>query len=294
MLAACGGINPPDLPNGAIKPGEIVTVSDDYGTYHVYLPVSIGESPDIAVVVHGTPDDQHKAQDIARIYLEWWVPVAEERGVIIISPAFDQENFGGKYGPLGGYRALQGREIGADEWVGQIVDRYQSEFGSEDNRFYLYGHSAGGQFTVRYMVMHPERIKGAVISAAGRYAWPDPDVPWPNGMGRLQETLHWPGGDLAVAVDVQPDPAGWLAVAQLSVTVVVGLNDTELQPDVPGQSAGSRVEIGSRWVNQMNDYAEVYGESGRIELSIVPGVGHSALGLTPYCQEILFEQVGED
>lgn len=141
LLAACAGVDP----QAEIEPGEITTISDDYGTYHIYLPVIMDESPDVAVIVHGTPDVQHTAQDIARIYLERWVPVAEERGVIIISPAFDQENFGGKDGLLGGYRSLQGREISADEWVSRIVDQYQSQFGSEDSRFYLYGHSAGGQ-----------------------------------------------------------------------------------------------------------------------------------------------------
>ncbi len=292
LLAACLLVGCD--PRVEITKGEITTISDDYGTYHIYLPVIMDESPDVVVIVHGTPDVQHKAKDIARIYIERWVPVAEERGVIVISPAFDQENFGGKDGPLGGYRSLQGREIGADEWVSRIVDQYQSQFGAEDSRFYLYGHSAGGQFTVRYMVMHPERIKGAVISAAGRYAWPDPGVPWPYGMGRLQDSIQWPGDDQPVQIDVEPDPAGWLAAAQLPVTVVVGLNDTELQPDVPGQSAGSRVELGSRWVNAMNGYAEAQGESGQVELSIIPGAGHSALGITPYCQDILFEQVDED
>jgi pimeloyl-ACP methyl ester carboxylesterase len=81
---------------------------------------------------------------------------------------------------LGGYRALAGKEIGADELVDGIVGQYRAQLGGEE-RFYLYGHSAGGQFAGRYAVRHPDHLKALVLSAPGRYAFPDPQAPWPYG-----------------------------------------------------------------------------------------------------------------
>jgi pimeloyl-ACP methyl ester carboxylesterase len=241
------------------------------------------------VIVHGTPGKKEDVKAVAKFYLKNWVALAEKRGVILIAPVFDQENFASQNGDavLGGYRGLFGRQIGADVFVMQIVSQYLRLFQVTDSQFYLYGHSAGGQFVAHFIVRHPERVKRAVISAALIYPYPDSAVAWPYGMGKLQTTIRWHESEPAVALDINPDPQGWVAASTLPVTVVVGLNDTEPQLDWPGQQGRNRLVIAQNWVRAMQQLAAQHGREATIELSMIPGLGHSSLKLLPYCQKAL-------
>ena len=135
-----------------------------HGRYVEYIPRTLQEPVKILVVVHGTPGREETALEVAENFLTGFIPAAKRRGVILLAPAFDQRNFGGRAGPGGGYRGLFGREIRADEFVNRILARFLTTFPSYDGTIYLYGHSAGGQFVSRYAVMHPEKLKAAVIS----------------------------------------------------------------------------------------------------------------------------------
>jgi poly(3-hydroxybutyrate) depolymerase len=280
---------PPTLLPEAHPRGQIVTITEPHGTFHGYVPTTLQSSPDVVVLIHGTPGKDETAQDVARYYLQNWIAFAQERGVILIAPAFDDANFGSKSGnqALGGYRSLLGRNIGADEFVLRVVERYQSAFGSTDARFYLYGHSAGGQFVARFIVKHPGRVKGAVISAAATYPHPNLDVPWPYGLGEPQATVQWRDPDGETALDFAPCPEDYLAAARLPVTVVVGLNDLEWQPDRTGQRGNQRVAIARNWVQDMNRFAAQHGVESKIRLELIPNLGHSSIGLLPYSQGAL-------
>lgn len=70
------------------------------------------------------------------------------------------------------------------QYVNRLVDRSASPLiPGFDGRFLLHGHSAGGQFAARYLVTHPSRLRGVILSAPSTYPFPDPTVVWPNGMG---------------------------------------------------------------------------------------------------------------
>jgi len=275
--------SPPETQQGRITPVHV-----EHGSYLQYIPSTVAATPEIVVLVHGTPDKGKSAFDTVEIYIEQWTDFAEETGAIVLSIAFDQHGYGSiEGGELGGYRSLMGRTIGADAFAEEIVDYYRAAFGIADERFYLYGHSAGGQFVARYSVTHPHRVKGAVISAAGRYPYPTQSVAWPFGMGRLQTPFQWDENEPEIMLDVRPDPAGWVEAAGLPLVVVVGLNDTEPQYEDPGQQGSTRLRNGSAWVRAMNTYAEENGGEGNVRFSAVPGRGHSALGIMPFCQEEL-------
>jgi poly(3-hydroxybutyrate) depolymerase len=280
---------PPTLSPEAHQRGQIVTIDAPHGAFHGYVPTTLKSRPDVIVLVHGTPGKDETAQDVARYYIENWIEFAQARGVIVIAPAFDDANFGSKSGDqaLGGYRSLLGRNIAADEFVLGIVERYQSAFGSTDARFYLYGHSAGGQFVARFIVKHPGRVKGAVISAAATYPHPNPDVPWPYGLGEPQATVQWREPEHETALNFAPRPKDYLAAASLPVTVIVGLNDLGWQPDRPGQKGNQRFTIAHHWVRDMNRFAAQHGVESNIQLTLIPNLGHSSIGLLPYSQGAL-------
>jgi pimeloyl-ACP methyl ester carboxylesterase len=267
--------------------GTVVLKSVEHGRYVQYVPRDCGEGWRVAVLVHGMLGRSEEAVDVARRFIERWTAAAAERNVILIAPAFDQKNFGGRRGPGGGYRGLFGREIGADAFVNEIVDQYKALSSEYDGRFYLYGHSAGGQFASRYAVRHPQRVIAAVISAAGTYAFPNPEVAWTNGMKPLVRSMRWPRSDESMHISITPDPMGWVEAATLPITIVVGTEDTELLPGIQGQDGKTRIERARRWVGAMNRLAREHERGGRVRLSLVEGVGHNSADLTGTCIESL-------
>ena len=290
-IVACAGSPTGALPSPLPEalPGTVELVASAHGSHVRYVPADLASPPPLVVLAHGTPGDGETAEDAARYYVEHWKAWAEAQGAILIAPAFDQANFGSKQVDMahGGYRGLFGREVGADAWVIELVDAYTARYGLAGGRFYLYGHSAGGQFAARFLVTHPERLQGAVISAAVTYPHPDGGIAWPFGLGSFEATLQWADPPGQTSARVEPDPATWLAGVQVPAVVVVGLNDLEPQLAWPGQRATNRVTIARDWVAEMEAWAGAQGVESRIGLSMIPGLGHSAYGLLPHCQQAM-------
>lgn len=214
--------------------GEILQQDNEHGAYQLYVPDSYSSDSDVIVVVHGTPGATEDVTDRAEGYINRWTGFADTAGAVIIAPVFDQDNFASDGGSgYGGYRGLYGREVGADEFLHQILEEVDAGLApTSEERFYLYGFSAGGQFTNRYLVRHPHRLLGAVVGAAGRYAFPDKEVSWHYGMGAVRHQSKWNDGE-PLEVDVTPDPQGWVDATQLPVTVIVGEQDRDPQPCRP-------------------------------------------------------------
>ena len=268
---------------GSEQGGHAVRQSVEHGEYMQYLPAN--DPRGILVIVHGSLAKDEPATRAAEVFIERWIDVAEQRRLVLLAPAFDQENFGGHAGPGGGYRGLFGRRVGADEFVNAVVDTTRKRFPSLPERFYLYGHSAGGQFVSRYVVRHPNRVAAAVISAAGTFAFPDPDVAWTNGMGPLRRTMRWSDDEPWQEIDIQPDREAWLAAATLPITVIVGAEDTGKIDPIPGNPGENHVERGRLWVREMNALARRHNKLGKVRFKKVPGVAHNSAALTPYCVE---------
>jgi pimeloyl-ACP methyl ester carboxylesterase len=269
VLSACGSSPLPEPPTSH-EPGQLVKGEDVFGTFYAYVPTTVPEKPEVLVLVHGTPPKDETPEWNAQYYATNWIDFSEEYGYILIAPAFNQEDFSSRRGDhaMSGYRGLFGREIGADEWVLRLVKAHQGAFGSANEGFYLYGHSAGGQFTGRFLVTHPESVKKAVITAAATYPQPNAEV------------------------DIVPDKQKWLAATQIPLTVIVGLNDTAELPLslIPGQKGKNRYVIARNWVQDMAAFAEENGLESRVKFDIIPGQGHSMSGLIPYSQEALVSE----
>ena len=273
--------------------GKVHKKRTHHGRYLQYIPRTLKELVKVFVVVHGTPGRNETALEVAEDFLTDFIPAAKRKGIILLAPAFDQRNFGGLAGPGGGYRGLFGREIRADEFLNRILARYMATFRTYDGTIYLYGHSAGGQFVSRYAVMHPEKLRAAVISAAGSYAFPNPETPWADGMQPLRRAMAWGGDAKPKSVDISPDPNGWLEASQLSITVLVGDGD-ETQMSQNLTQKGTDMATRARcWVEEMNALAEAYEKVGKVRLVVVPGVGHNSAQLSPEGIRCLFlEQAG--
>jgi pimeloyl-ACP methyl ester carboxylesterase len=266
---------------------------DAFGTFYAYVPLAAPERPEILVLVHGTPPKDGTAEENAEFYATSWIDFAEKWGFLLIAPVFNQEDFSSRFGDhaLSGYRGLFGRDIGADEWVLRLVRAHQEAYGASNGSFYLYGHSAGGQFVGRFLVTHPESVKSAVITSAATYPQPRTEVAWPFGMGELHAEIEW-DEDTARHVDVVPDEEKWLAATQVPLTVIVGLNDTAELPLtlIPDQEGRNRFTIAGNWVQDMAAFAAANGLESRFNFDIIPAQGHSMTGLLPYSQAALAPQ----
>jgi pimeloyl-ACP methyl ester carboxylesterase len=275
-------------PAGTIENGHIILEHTQHGVFYQYLPRSNPRPKQLLAIIHGTPRNGQSARELAREFIGRWLSHAEREGLILVAPVFDTESFGLYDNPPGGYRGLYGRDIGADEFLDEIIERFRGRLAEWDGRFLLYGHSAGGQFANRYLVRHPERLKKVVLSAPGRYAFPDPDAPWPYGMGKTQQLIGWDEGKTLRIESISPDPRGWLKATAVDVTIVVGEQDTQRHPPRPAHPGHTRISFALGWAEAMNRLAQSEGGEGRIHVQVVPGVGHDSAMLTPYCARALF------
>jgi pimeloyl-ACP methyl ester carboxylesterase len=247
----------------------------------------------LLVLAHGFPwPDGSKSDSDLALYaeaaVERWTAFGDDQHAVIAAPAFGGRDFGG-------YRSLFGRRIDADEFVNAVVAElaraHVPDFGG---RFSLHGHSAGGQFAARYLVTHPERLADVVLSAPGAFPFPDPAVPWPNGMAPVvRNELSGTRADGKAPHQVAgcvfaPRAAGWLAAASdVSVSVLVGSRDTQLQSAEPGQPEATRIERSAAWVGAMRRHAEAAGRAPAIELVEAAGLDHDEALMAVPAQEIL-------
>ena len=170
--------------------------------------------------------------------------------------------------------------------VGGCIGLARAQLGWGESPFLLYGHSAGGQYVGRFLVVHPELVERAVISASVTYPQPDTKVSWPYGLGGLSSEIEWEDGTIT-QIEISPDKEKWLDATQVQVKVIVGLNDLEPQISRPGQEGRVRLSIGQNWVEAMGEFATENGLESQIVFEAIPGKGHSMLGLLPFCQDAL-------
>ncbi|MGK7654945.1 hypothetical protein ACSQ76_21910 [Roseovarius sp. B08] len=259
------------------------------GDHFVYQPGGSQEITGILVIAHGTRHSDEIARDTSKRFLLRWTGFADENGLLLIAPVFDDERFGNTGGGYGGYRGLFGRDLAADEFVIDIVRHQQSVHGLTPSQFLLYGHSAGAQFAGRFTVRHPELISFAVLSAPGRYSYPTLSAKWPYGAGVLQRVVKWPDGTIE-EVRVRGD-LGKFAAAAGRMFVLVGAKDTSTQPSRPGHTGTNRVELMISWLGEMNENAARQGYQDLVRGYIVPDIGHDSEALTPYAQRVFKEHL---
>jgi hypothetical protein len=267
---------------------EVLYEKSFEGDFYAYIPEKTPKN--ILVIAHGMLSKKDKASDVAKKYLSRWIRYADEYDLLLIAPVFDTPRFGNLGGGFGGYRNLFGKYTPADTFVNKIVNRYSEKTSSGSKRFYLYGHSAGGQFVNRYVVTHPENIIRAVISAAGRYSYPDTSSEWPYGAGNLSKILKWKDGTKK-RVNITHHLRNY-ALAANKVSIVIGSKDIKTQPKRPAHMGNTRIEIAKSWANQMNLNAKRYGINGSVNVQVIPGIGHSSSKLTPHCAQTLFGSSG--
>lgn len=280
----------PAAPSAAVLPkGQLILRDTSHGTFYHYQGRSAGAQLKLLVINHGMFSEKKDEFIAAKQMLEPWFTFADEYGATHIAPVFDNSAFAvTKHDSAdGGYRGLFGRDINADEFLHEIIAQYENSVKNYDGRFYLIGHSAGAQFANRYSVRHPQRVIAAAYSAPAWFAFPDPKLRWPLGMGRRTYKQAWVGRSQDKLIDIQPQPSWWIHAAQIPCAVVVGEKDLEPLRHVEHVGGDNHVERAKYWVASMNKFAAERGVKSTQHLVLVANTGHEYQKLAPALQNFI-------
>jgi poly(3-hydroxybutyrate) depolymerase len=176
----------PDIPTGS---GSFV-FTDQRGdpskamTVYTYVPPGIDVSTaKIVFVMHGVNRD-------ADTYRDAWIVAARAHGFIVVAPCFDARQWPGEsYGyasVLNRDGSLRDASLWAFSVVEHLFDVVREALHDDVAHYALYGHSEGGQFVHRLVLLLPDaRYDRAVAANAGWYTLPTRDVRYPYGLGGL-------------------------------------------------------------------------------------------------------------
>ncbi|CAG7644534.1 alpha/beta hydrolase family protein [Paenibacillus allorhizosphaerae] len=242
-----------DLTPGAVQKRRLQ--GDAAMEYYIYVPRKGGDGAKLFVTVHGVSRD-------ADLHAEKFASLAEQYGVVLIAPVFSSKRFPG-------YQQLGNKEQGnrADQALMKIAAEAGQLSGAQSDRLYLFGFSGGGQFVHRFAMAFPERVAKLSVGSAGWYTFPDPKLPYPQG---IQSVPDLPG--------VQFDANAFLKIPTL---VTVGERDTtrndplEKDPEIDAQQGLTRVERGKRWAQAMKEAANAEGITADYRFQTVPNAGHN-------------------
>ena len=143
----------------------------------------------------------HGTDRRAQLDRDTWASFGEDRNLVIMSPLFPV----GIDGPddLHGYKNIESAGVRYDRALFGMLDEIRLRWGVDgEARFHLAGHSGGGQFALRMLLLHPQRLRGVVIGAPGRLTLVDPGSRWP----RPRHRRTWPSASASASTS-RPSPA---------------------------------------------------------------------------------------
>ncbi len=243
------------------RPGEVVACAQSGTRYLVYAPTDYGQGAhhDLLISVHGTFGSADRYMEIVR-------ERADRENVMVVAPWFDAATF-----PSFDNLNLDNVGIGlprSDLRLLEIVDALGAYASVNTEKLYLYGHSKGGQFVQRFVFAHPDRVARAAPCASGIYLAPAEETK--GGYGEM-----FPYG--AAPNPFAPDLATRTFEGLVAAPIVffVGTQDP-------------RMLDAHRFVRESQLRARKEGYIPRIEVRLLPEVGHDGSKTFPPAADFLF------
>lgn len=244
---------------------------------HYYRPEKVTESTRILFVLHGAGRN-------ADGYRDAWLPYAEEGKYIVLTPEYNKADFPTALTYNVGHivdKAGQARP--RDQWsfasIEPMFDAIRKATGTRVPQYAIYGHSAGGQFLHRFLMLMPEaRYSRAVAANPGWYTMPDLAVGYPYGLR-----------------DAPIDASGLKAALEKPLTILLGTADAD-----PNHHQLSRTpEAMTQGVHRLarGEFFHAYGRKIAHELQAqfawkleyAPGVAHSNTRMSAYAAKLVWE-----
>lgn len=187
-----------------------------------YKPKSYHGGP-LVVVFHGMLRN-------ADAYCSNAVPLADRFNVLIAAPCFPTNHFSKDDYNLGGVinkGVIQPRETWAYQHILDTISAVRRQEGNPTLPYYLIGHSAGGQFAMRYAALMPPGALHIVAANPGSDLFPRRDWKFGYGFGGLSKELS--------------DDAALQRYLAAPLTLCLGLADTD--PEHPELDRSAAAEL---------------------------------------------------
>jgi poly(3-hydroxybutyrate) depolymerase len=275
----------PALPGVAAEPGSDARLDTGSGSFQFafvaggaprsitvwyYQPAEAKADTPIVFVLHGQARN-------ASTYRKYWIPFAEKQRFVLLVPEFSESEFPGNRGYNFGYmRAEDGARYPDSQWsytaIEALFDRVREANGFTQPAYDIYGHSAGGQFLHRMLMLKPEaRFRVAIAANAGWYMMPDDSIAYPHGLR-----------------DSGVNAAQLARALSRRLIVLLGDADVDTEHRQLNRSAGAsaqgtnRLERGQAFIERAKRAATTLGVPLAWRLELAPGVAHSNARMAPH------------
>lgn len=225
-----------------------------------YRPESWTEDSPVLFVMHGMGRN-------AETYLDAWTESADRKGFLLVAPEFESRfaRYVTSDYQEGNVRTFFGTSNPESEWAFTVIENIFDQLNAANDwslqAYDMFGHSAGGQFVQRMVMLKPEaRIRRAIAANAGTYSFPDPQIAYPYGLKSVEYDLA-----KSYAINLV------VLLGELDNTADQGFLD---QSEPAMEQGEHRLGRGTNFHAAASDDAQSRGSGFEWQVQVVPGVGH--------------------
>ena len=268
-------------------------------TVFYHRPQSFGETSPILIVVSGTGRDGDE-------YRNSWIAAAEKYGVLVLSPAYPEEEYDeAAYQLAGLIENLELKNLNRDdpsvyrladedivfdvnddprEWLFHDFDRLfemvVEDVGSHEAEYDIFGHSAGGQIVHRMAIFHPDsKARRMVAANSAFYTLPRIDIPLIFGIAGSPLTTR----------DIERAFGERLTVLLGELDNAYETRGTQLSTPKADEQGIGRLARGRYFFSESQNVAEALDAEFRWTIQVVPGVGHDFRRMAEAAATLLYE-----
>jgi hypothetical protein len=250
--------------------------------WYYYPPHCLTESLIVLFAMHGSGRNAASA-------IERWKPYADAHGILVIAPEFSKEHYPeARQYNRGNVRDANGEFRPPADWtfttIEEIFEQVRKAIPGAPSSYSIQGHSAGGQFVHRMVLMAPHyRFDTAVAANAGWYLLPDENYRYPCGVENIPR--QW--------IDLAASYAGKLVIT-------LGTDDDDHRArwlnhgNCAEMQGANRYDRGRFFYDYARTDSLYRGSLLNWELVEVPGVGHDADGMVHAGANAILEQDREE
>lgn len=216
-------------------------------------------------------------------YRDFWIPAADKYGLLIIAPTFSDEHWptpenynNGRIITESGERRTLDQSTYA--MIAQVKEALLASSLIDGSDTYLFGHSAGGQFTHRFQSTQQHIFDRVMPSNAGWYSLPTLDLDFPEGLGGIGVTEEQVNQLLAYPMVI------------LAGDQDIATNEASLPAEPAAQRQGAHRFARAKYYFEFGKKeAEKRGVPFNWTLQVVPGIGHDGNAMSVVCANLWFE-----
>lgn len=239
-------------------------------------PEIINKDTKVIFVIHG---NSRNAED----YLSAWIPHVTNKNVIVAAPQFRKIDF--RYFFLLEMAESSGKvNSDKDEYINNSISLFfnylKSKFSLSTETYSMFGHSAGAQFTHRYMLLSMDnRISNTVIANAGWYTFITDD--------------EFPYGINNSPINISNEQIKWFMSKKANL--LIGSDDIGFKSVNSSKGANlqglTRVDRAANYFDSLIMNAESRGYALRWNYRVLERVDHDFKKVTPYAAQILLRDI---